>query len=95
MISEYADEILKGSTLAIARVITWLENEDERARPCMEEIYPHTGNAYIVGITGSPGTGKSTLTDGLTWQLRQRDLTVGIIAVDPSSPFTGGALMGG
>jgi len=94
MISEYADEILKGSTLAIARVITWLENEDERARPCMEEIYPHTGNAYIVGITGSPGTGKSTLTDGLTWQLRQRDLTVGIIAVDPSSPFTGGALLG-
>jgi LAO/AO transport system kinase len=94
MTTDYANEILQGSPLAVARVITWLENEDERARPCMEDIYAHTGNAYIVGITGSPGTGKSTLTDGVTWQMRQRDLTVGIIAVDPSSPFTGGALLG-
>jgi len=94
MTMNYADEILKGSPLAVSRVISWLENEDDRARSCIEEIYPHTGNAYIVGITGSPGTGKSTLTDGLTWQMRQRDLTVGIVAVDPSSPFTGGALLG-
>jgi LAO/AO transport system kinase len=94
MTMNYADEILQGSPLAVSRVITWLENEDERARPCMEKIYPHTGKAYIVGITGSPGTGKSTLTDGVTWQMRQRDCTVGIVAVDPSSPFTGGALLG-
>ncbi|HYA15054.1 MAG TPA: methylmalonyl Co-A mutase-associated GTPase MeaB [Syntrophales bacterium] len=94
MTINYADDILRGIPLAVARVITWLENEDERARPTMEEIYPHTGSAYIVGITGSPGTGKSTLTDGVTWQMRQRNLTVGIIAVDPSSPFTGGALLG-
>jgi LAO/AO transport system kinase len=91
---DYVAEILQGSPLAMARVITWLENEDERARSCMEKIYPHTGNAYILGITGSPGTGKSTLTDGVTWQLRNRNLTVGIVAVDPSSPFTGGALLG-
>ncbi|MEN6321225.1 MAG: methylmalonyl Co-A mutase-associated GTPase MeaB [Syntrophaceae bacterium] len=91
---DYVVEILKGTPLAVSRLITWLENEDDRARPIMEEIYPHTGNAYLLGITGSPGTGKSTLTDGLTWQLRQRDLTVGIVAVDPSSPFTGGALLG-
>lgn len=91
---EYVSEVLKGSPLAVARMITWLENEDERARPFMEEIYPHTGKAYIIGITGSPGTGKSTLTDGLTWQMRKKNLTVGIIAVDPSSPFTGGALLG-
>jgi LAO/AO transport system kinase len=91
---DYVAEILQGSPLAMARVITWLENEDERARSCMEEIYPHTGNAYILGITGSPGTGKSTLTDGVTWHLRNKDLTVGIVAVDPSSPFTGGALLG-
>ncbi len=60
----------------------------------MGAIYPHTGNAHIVGITGSPGTGKSTLTDKITAVLRQRKQTVGIIAVDPSSPFTGGALLG-
>jgi len=94
MIMDYVAEILQGTPLAISRLITWLENEDDRARPIMEEIYPHTGNAYLLGITGSPGTGKSTLTDGLTWQLRRRDLTVGIVAVDPSSPFTGGALLG-
>ena len=94
MTNEYAKDILQGSPLAVARVITWLENEDERARPIMEEIYPHTGKAFVLGITGSPGTGKSTLTDGVTFQLRQRGLTVGIIAVDPSSPFTGGALLG-
>ena len=94
MIMDYVAEILQGTPLAISRLITWLENEDERARPIMEEIYPHTGNAYILGITGSPGTGKSTLTDGVAWQLRQRNLTVGIVAVDPSSPFTGGALLG-
>jgi LAO/AO transport system kinase len=94
MIMDYVAEILLGTPLAISRLITWLENEDARARPIMEEIYPHTGNAYILGLTGSPGTGKSTLTDGVAWQLRQRDLTVGIVAVDPSSPFTGGALLG-
>ena len=94
MIMDYVAEILQGTPLAVSRLITWLENEDGRARPIMEEIYPHTGNAYILGLTGSPGTGKSTLTDGVTWQLRQRDLTVGIVAVDPSSPFTGGALLG-
>jgi LAO/AO transport system kinase len=91
---DYVAEILRGSPLAMARVMTWLENEDERARSCMEKIYPHTGNAYVLGITGSPGTGKSTLTDGVTWQLRNKNLTVGIVAVDPSSPFTGGALLG-
>ena len=94
MTIEFAKEILQGSQLAVSRVITWLENEDERARLCMEEIYPHTGKAYVVGITGSPGTGKSTLTDGLTWEMRNKNLTVGIVAVDPSSPFTGGALLG-
>jgi len=94
MTMDYVAEILQGSPLAVSRVITWLENEDERARVLMKEIYSHTGNAYILGITGSPGTGKSTLTDGVTWQLRNKGQTVGIVAVDPSSPFTGGALLG-
>ncbi len=91
---DYASEILQGSPRATARLITWLENEDERAHPCMEKLYPHTGQAYIIGITGSPGAGKSTLTDKLTQTVRRQGLTVGIIAVDPSSPFTGGAVLG-
>lgn len=94
MTLDYTREILEGSPRAVARLITWLEDEDERAYPVMEELYPHTGRAYIIGITGSPGAGKSTLTDKLTHAIRKEGLTVGIIAVDPSSPFTGGAVLG-
>ena len=94
MTIDYAGEVLRGSPRAVARVISWLENEDKLARPCMESLYPHTGRAYVVGITGCPGTGKSTLTDKLTRHIREKGLTVGIIAVDPSSPFTGGAILG-
>jgi len=94
MTIDYAEEILQGSPRAAARLITWLEDEDERAYPFMERLYPHTGRAYIVGITGSPGAGKSTLTDKLTHAIRKKGLTVGIVAVDPSSPFTGGAVLG-
>lgn len=91
---DYAKQILEGSQQAVARLISWLEDEDERAYPFMEELYPHTGKAYIIGITGSPGAGKSTLTDKLIRSIRKSGLTVGIVAVDPSSPFTGGALLG-
>lgn len=91
---DYATQILEGSARAAARLISWLEDEDERAYEWMARLYPHTGNAYIVGITGSPGAGKSTLTDKLARQIRKCGLKVGIIAVDPSSPFTGGALLG-
>ncbi len=91
---DYAEQVLAGSPRAVARLISWLEDEDERALDQMERLYPHTGRAYIVGITGSPGAGKSTLTDKLIFALRRQGLTVGIIAVDPSSPFTGGAVLG-
>jgi LAO/AO transport system kinase len=94
MTMDYVKEVLNGSPRAVARLISWLEDEDERAYSCMEELYPQTGNAYVIGITGSPGAGKSTLTDKLTYGLRQQGFTVGIVAVDPSSPFTGGALLG-
>ncbi len=94
MAIDYAKEILEGSARAAARLISWLEDEDPRAYPCMEKLHPHTGNAYIIGITGSPGAGKSTLTDKLTHLIRKKGLSVGIIAVDPSSPFTGGAMLG-
>lgn len=91
---DYAKEVLEGSPRAAARLISWLEDEDPRALEHMERLYPHTGRAYVVGITGSPGAGKSTLTDKLTYALRKKNLTVGIVAVDPSSPFTGGAVLG-
>jgi LAO/AO transport system kinase len=91
---ELVAEVLQGSVRAMARLITLVENEDSRALQLMGAIYPNTGNAYVLGITGSPGTGKSTLTDKITTILREREQTVGVIAVDPSSPFTGGALLG-
>ncbi len=91
---DYAARILEGSHRAAARLISWLEDEDERAYECMRMLYPHTGRAYVVGITGSPGAGKSTLTNALTRVIRKNGLKVGIVAVDPSSPFTGGALLG-
>lgn len=94
MANDLSREILGGSPRAVARLISWLEDEDQRAHPVMERLYPHTGRAYIIGITGSPGAGKSTLTDKLTRAVRAQELTVGIVAVDPSSPFTGGAVLG-
>ncbi|SMC17478.1 LAO/AO transport system kinase [Desulfacinum hydrothermale DSM 13146] len=91
---DYAKEVLEGSVRAAARLISWLEDEDPRALEHMERLYAHTGRAYVMGITGSPGAGKSTLTDKVTFALRKKGLTVGIVAVDPSSPFTGGAVLG-
>ena len=87
-------ELLNGSKLAISRAITTVENEYDNATEIMQKLYPHTGNTYIIGITGPPGAGKSTLTDKVTKEFRSRGKTVGIIAVDPSSPFSGGAILG-
>lgn len=83
-----------GEQRALARVITILENESTGAEEIMKELYPLTGRAYILGLTGSPGAGKSSLVDRLTSQLRKQGQTVGVIAVDPTSPFSGGALLG-
>lgn len=94
MAVDYAKEILEGSPRAVARLISWLEDEDDRAYEVMEALHAHTGRAYIIGITGSPGAGKSTLTDKLIKTIRSRGLTVGVVAIDPSSPFTGGAVLG-
>ena len=87
-------DLLKGDTLAAARMISLVENHDPAARDLMKEIYRHAGNAQIIGITGVPGAGKSTLVGKLTSAYRKHDRTVGIIAIDPTSPFTGGALLG-
>lgn len=86
--------ILAGDRLALARAITEVENGGPSSRDIIREVYPHTGRAYVVGITGSPGVGKSSLVDGLIRDWRREGKKVGVIAVDPTSPFTGGALLG-
>ncbi|HOI81024.1 MAG: methylmalonyl Co-A mutase-associated GTPase MeaB [Thermovirgaceae bacterium] len=88
------ERALKGDPRSIARLITAVESENDRAKEIMQKIYPHTGKAHMIGVTGSPGAGKSTFLDKLISSLMVSGLTVGVIAVDPSSPFTGGAVLG-
>ena len=88
------EDMANGSERALARLITLVENRGNGWLDAMKRIYPKTGKALVVGVTGAPGAGKSTLTDGLTARLVKKGLRVGIIAVDPSSPFSGGALLG-
>ncbi|WP_322802339.1 methylmalonyl Co-A mutase-associated GTPase MeaB [Thermoflexus sp.] len=83
-----------GDRRALARLISMLEDGGEAAVQLSARLFPFTGNAYVIGITGPPGSGKSTLVNALTRAYRERGETVGIVAVDPSSPFTGGALLG-
>jgi LAO/AO transport system kinase len=91
---DLVSEALSGSVRALAKLITMVENEMPGALEALQQLYPKTGHAYILGITGPPGSGKSTLTDKITKELRKKGYTVGIIAVDPTSPFSGGALLG-
>jgi LAO/AO transport system kinase len=86
--------MLAGDRLALARLITRVENRAADVGEIMRAVHPRTGRAYVVGVTGPPGAGKSTLVDRLTGLLRAGGAAVGIVAVDPSSPFTGGAVLG-
>ncbi|MCK4863109.1 MAG: methylmalonyl Co-A mutase-associated GTPase MeaB [Dehalococcoidales bacterium] len=91
---ELASKVLAGDVQAAARLISWLEDESPDALAEMDNIYPHIGQAYIVGVTGAPGVGKSTLTDNLIDFFRKKNKTIGVIAIDPTSALTGGALLG-
>lgn len=92
--STWADQILAGDVRAVSRAVSAIENRTREAEEILRQIFPHTGRAYRIGITGAPGTGKSTLVDRLAAEYRREKKTVGIVAVDPSSPFTGGAILG-
>ena len=87
-------QILEGNVLAASRLMRDIEDRIPEAREVLKELYPHTGRAYIVGITGIPGAGKSTIVDRLIDIFRKEGKTIGIVAVDPTSPFTGGAILG-
>ena len=85
---------LAGERASVARLITLVETGGEAAQQAISALFPHTGSAYTVGITGAPGSGKSTLTDRLIARIRKDGTEVGVLAVDPSSPFSGGAILG-
>ena len=85
---------LAGERASVARLISMVEKGGESAHAAIARLYPHTGSAYSVGITGAPGAGKSTLTDKLITRIRKDDVEVGVLAIDPSSPFSGGAILG-
>ncbi len=93
-IENWADRVCAGEALAVSRAITAIENHQPEAEELLRVVFPRTGKAYLTGITGAPGTGKSTLVDRLAAHYRRQDGAVGVIAVDPTSPFTGGAILG-
>ncbi|HTW66573.1 MAG TPA: methylmalonyl Co-A mutase-associated GTPase MeaB [Bryobacteraceae bacterium] len=92
--TELAGRILAGDARALARAATAIENRSSKAESLLRELFSHTGRASVIGITGAPGAGKSTLTDRLVHELRREGKAVGVIAVDPTSPYTGGAILG-
>jgi LAO/AO transport system kinase len=93
-IGEWAEKVRSGDVRAISRAISSIENQDPAAEELLRTLFPTTGEAYLTGVTGAPGTGKSTLVDRLAAYHRGRGDSVGVIAVDPTSPYSGGAILG-
>ncbi|HLG78591.1 MAG TPA: methylmalonyl Co-A mutase-associated GTPase MeaB, partial [Ktedonobacteraceae bacterium] len=89
---QLVERLIQGDRRALARMVTLIEND--LARPYLGELHRHTNNAHILGVTGAPGAGKSSLVTCLVRELRRREQRVGVIAVDPSSPYSGGAILG-
>src|SRR5271166_4341596 len=92
--SDWAAKVHQGDVRAISRAITAIENHSPDSEQLLKQLFPHTGQAYLTGVTGAPGTGKSTLVDRLAAVHRKRHEPVGVIAIDPTSPFSGGAILG-
>ncbi|NLY66517.1 MAG: methylmalonyl Co-A mutase-associated GTPase MeaB [Tissierellia bacterium] len=91
---DLGERLLNGDRRACARLITMLENNDNEAIDILRDLYKYSGNAYVIGVTGAPGSGKSTLTDKIVKEFRKKGKKIGILAIDPTSPFTGGAILG-
>jgi LAO/AO transport system kinase len=92
--STVAEKVVAGDIRAVARLIRDIDDGMPEVREILKELYPSTGNAYVLGITGAPGVGKSTLVDQIISHMRKDNKTVGVLAVDPTSPFSGGAILG-
>jgi LAO/AO transport system kinase len=93
-LDSFVERIRSGDVRALARAITAIENDSAQSLQLMKALFPHSGNASVIGLTGSPGAGKSTLVDQLAREYRKENKTIGIVAVDPTSPYTGGAILG-
>ena len=93
-VDDWAAKILDGDVRAVSRAITAIENHATESEALLRRLFPHTGQAYLTGVTGAPGTGKSTLVDRLAAHYRKQEERVGIVAVDPTSPYSGGAILG-
>jgi LAO/AO transport system kinase len=93
-LQQIVERLLNGDRRALARMVTLIEAQAPQARHYLAELHQHGGRAQIIGVTGSPGAGKSSLVTGLVRELRRREHKIGVIAVDPTSPFTGGAILG-
>lgn len=94
IMNEIVEKVIAGDVRTVARLIRHIDDGMPGVREILKELYPHTGKAFVVGVTGAPGVGKSTLVDQMTAHLRKRGKTVGVLAVDPTSPFSGGAILG-
>lgn len=88
------EKVIAGDVRTVARLIRDIDDGIPEVRETLKALYPHTGRAFVIGITGAPGVGKSTLVDQMVGHLRKKEKTVGVLAVDPTSPFTGGAILG-